>query len=184
METDQQEQDSRFGNAVRTRRTQLGVTLDQLAGTSGVSAAALSRVERGLLSPSLRNAIAIARGLGCDLSELVEPETAEIIRAGENLRFFDQATGIERLALARPSPDVELLSYTVPPGATSSRFAAHKPGTREIFHVFAGQLEVCTAQETVILNAGDTATLRVDMEHWFTSTGKEPARLFLTVLGP
>ncbi|WP_457588671.1 cupin domain-containing protein [Ensifer canadensis] len=72
----------------------------------------------------------------------------------------------------------------MPPGATSSRFAAHKPGTREIFHVFAGQLEVCTAQETVILSAGDTATLRVDMEHWFTSTGKEPARLFLTVLGP
>ncbi|WP_246707970.1 hypothetical protein [Ensifer oleiphilus] len=34
------------------------------------------------------------------------------------------------------------------------------------------------------MNVGDTATLRVDMEHWFTNTGKEPARLFLTVLGP
>ena len=179
-----QEHDVRFGNAVRTRRTQLGVTLDQLAETSGVSAAALSRVERGLLSPTLRNAIAIARGLGCELAELVERETAEITRAADNLRFFDEATRIERLALARPTPDVELLCYTVPVGSTSSRFAAHKPGTREIFHILAGQLEVHTALETITLNAGDTATLRVDSEHWFKSIGEEPARIIVTILGP
>lgn len=184
METELQEHDVRFGHAVRTRRTQLGVTLEQLAETSGVSAAALSRVERGLLSPTLRNAISIARGLGCELAELVERENAEITRAGDNLRYFDEATGIERLALARPSPDVELLSYTVPPGATSSRFTAHKPGTREIFHLLAGRLEIHTAQEAVALDAGDTVTLRVDSEHWFRSIGDEPARIILIVLGP
>lgn len=182
MET--HEQDVRFGIAVRTRRTQLGVTLDQLAETSGVSAAALSRVERGHLSPTLRNAIAIARGLGCGLSELVERESAEITRAGDNLRFYDEASGIERLALARPTPEVELLRYTVPPGATSSIFAPHKPGTREIFHLLSGRLEVHTGQETVMLETGDTATLHVDTEHWFESKGAEPARIILAVLGP
>ncbi len=184
MTVETQEQDVRFGNAVRTRRTQLGVTLDQLAETSGVSAAALSRVERGHLSPTLRNAIAIARGLGCELGELVERGTAEIIRAGENLRFFDEATGIERLALARPTPDMELLRYTVPPGATSSRFAAHKSGTREIFHILSGRLEIRTGEEAFALNAGDTATLHVDTEHWFTNTGSEMTTIILTVLGP
>lgn len=184
LETESQDRDVRFGNAVRTRRTQLGVTLDQLAGTSGVSAAALSRVERGLLSPTLRNALSIARGLGCELAELVERDSAEITRAGENLRFFDEATGIERLALARPSPDVELLSYTVPAGVKSNCFTAHKPGSREIFHILAGRLEVHTGQETVTLGAGDTATLRVDSEHWFMNVGQEPARIMLTILGP
>ena len=76
MKTETQEQDMQFGNGVRARRSQLGVTLDQLAESSGVSAAALSRVERGLLSPTLRNAIAIARGLGCELAELVERDAA------------------------------------------------------------------------------------------------------------
>lgn len=183
MNAKMQEQDVQFGNAVKTRRTQLGITLDQLADASGVSAAALSRVERSLLGPTLRNAIAIARGLGCELAELVERDVAEITRAGDNLRFFDEVTGIERLALARPTPAVELLSYTVPPGATSSRFAAHKAGTREIFHILVGCLEIHTAQETVTLNAGDTATLRVDAEHWFNNTGNNPARIILTVLG-
>ncbi len=184
MTMDTQKQDARFGNAVRTRRMLLGVTLDQLAESSGVSAAALSRVERGHLSPTLRNAIAIARGLGCNLAELVERETAQVVRVSENLRFFDEATGIERLALARPTPDIELLRYTVPPGATSSRFAAHKSGTREIFHILTGRLEIHTGQEVITLGAGDTATLHVDTEHWFTNTGSETTKIILTVLGP
>lgn len=181
---DAQAQDAHFGTAVRTRRAQLGVTLDQLADTSGVSAAALSRVERGLLSPSLRNALAIARGLGCELSELVARESAYITRAGHNLRFVDEATGITRVALARPTPDVELLTYTVPAGAASTRFAAHAPGSREIFHILAGRLDIHTAQESLTLYAGDTATVRVDAEHWFQNLGDEPAQLILTVLGP
>lgn len=183
MTDDQTDIDARFGLAVRTRRAQLGVTLDQLAETSGVSAAALSRIERGLLGPSLRSALAIARGLGCELSELVAPEAAQITRAGEHLRFSDPKTGIERLALARPSPEVELVAYHVPAGATSSRFAAHKPGSREVFHVLSGALEIHTAEETVALRPGDTAVVRVDSEHWFTNPGKSAARVILAILG-
>lgn len=179
---DQPDPDARFGLAVRTRRTQLGVTLEQLSGTSGVSTAVLSRLERGLLGPSLRNAIAIARGLGCELDELLAADRALITRAGENLRYYDDTTGIERLALARPSPDVELLAYTVPAGASSARFAAHSPGAREIFHILAGSLTIHTAEETVRLDTGDTATLRVDSEHWFENPGDAPARVILTVL--
>ena len=184
MESESQEQDARFGNAVRTRRSQLGITLDQLAETSGVSTAALSRVERGLLSPSLRSAIAIARGLGCELGELVVRESAKVTRAGENLCFLDEETGIERLTLARPTPDVEVLAYTVPAGALSNRFAAHKMGTHEIFHILTGQLEIHTAQEIITLSAGDTATLRVDSEYWFKGISTGPTRLILTVIGP
>ena len=184
LESESKERDVRFGNAVRARRTQLGITLDQLAETSGVSSAALSRVERGLLSPSLRSAIAIARGLGCELGEMIERDGAQVTRAGETLCYLDESTGIERLTLARPTPDVELLIYTVPAGAQSSRFAAHLPGTREIFHILAGRLEVHTAQETFTLGAGDTATLRVDSEHWFKGIAAGHTRLILAVIGP
>jgi transcriptional regulator with XRE-family HTH domain len=40
--------DLQFGLAVRARRAQLAITLDQLAQASGVTSGALSRVERGL----------------------------------------------------------------------------------------------------------------------------------------
>lgn len=171
-----------FGSAVRQRRLELGITLDQLADSSGVSAGTLSRIERAMLSPSLRNAVSIAKGLGCDLSELIHEETAEITRAGEHLRFADEATGIVRIALARPSPAVELISYQVPPGASSARFSAHISGSREVFHVIAGALEVRTGEQVFLLGAGDTATVRVDCEHWFLNPGDESAYFILTIL--
>lgn len=171
-----------FGVAVRQRRLELGITLDQLADSSGVSAGALSRIERGMLGPSLRNAVSIAKGLGCDLSELIQEENAEITRAGENLRFEDEATGIVRLALARPSPAVELLSYQVPPGASSARFSAHIAGSKEIFHIVKGTLEIHAGEQVFLLGAGDTATVRVDCEHWFLNPGKEGVYFILTIL--
>ena len=179
------EHDALFGAAVRARRAQLGITLDQLAQASGVSPGALSRVERGLLATSLRNAMAIAQGLGCELGELVQSApSAQITRAGENLRFVDEASGVERLALASPSAGANLVHYRFPPHAVSSHFAAHRAGTREVFHVLEGSIEVFTAQEQVLLHAGDTATLVVDSEHRLANASGQPARLLLLVLSP
>ena len=125
--------DALFGAAVRSRRAQLGITLDQLAQASGVSPGALSRVERGLLATSLRNAMAIARGLGCELGELVQSAAAaRVTRAGEHLRYADEASGVERLALASPSAGVHLLEYRFPPRAESSHFAAHRDNSQDI----------------------------------------------------
>lgn len=171
-----------FGSAVRQRRLELGITLDQLAQSSGVSTAALSRLERGILSPSLRNALSIAKGLGCELTELIEQENAEITRAGENLRFEDETTGIVRLALARPSPALELLSYHVPSGAASPRFSAHTSGAREIFHIVSGRLEVHAGEQVMQLESGDTATVKGDCEHWFMNPGEENTHFILTIL--
>lgn len=176
--------DVQFGLAVRARRAQLGITLDQLATASGVSPGALSRVERGLLSVSLRNAMAIAKGLDCELSELVHSPVSQITRAGDYLRFVDESTGVERLALAQPTPGVRLLQYRVPPGAASSHFAAHRTGTREVFHLLEGQLTVYSGAESMCLQAGDTATLAMDTEHHFSNTGAVSARLILLVISP
>ena len=110
--------------------------------------------------------------------------TAHITRAGENLRFVDEASGVERLALASPSAGVNLVHYRFPPRAISSHFAAHRTGTREVFHVLEGSIEVFTAQEQVLLRTGDTATLVVDSEHRLANVSDTQARLLLLVLSP
>lgn len=186
MNTAESEPDVLFGLAVRARRAQLGITLDQLATASGVSSGALSRVERGLLGVSLRNAMAIARGLDCELSELVQQPLSQVqvTRAGDYLRFVDDSTGVERLALAQPTPGIRLLQYSLPPGAASSHFAAHRTGTREVFHILAGQIRVWSGTESTLLQAGDTATLVMDTEHHFRNEGETPASLMLLVISP
>ena len=177
--------DRQFGLTVRTRRAQLGITLDQLAQASGVTAGALSRVERGLLSVSLRNAQAIARGLGCDLGELLQPPVAvQITRAGDYARFVHEDTGIVRQALAHPAPGLEWLHYEVPAGQESSHFAAHRAGTREVFYILSGHLRVWTGGDSILLHAGDTAQLLMDTEHRFVNEGRSTAQLLLLVVAP
>ena len=177
------EPDVQFGLAVRARRAQLAITLDQLAQSCGVTAGALSKVERGLLSVSLRNAVAIAEGLGCSLSDLLQTTpAAQVTRAGEHARFSHTETGIVRQALARPAPGIELLHYEVPVGQQSSHFAAHRSGTREVFYILSGQVRVWMGSESVLLAAGDTALLAMDIEHRFANEGQETARLVLLVV--
>ncbi|MGH6808266.1 MAG: cupin domain-containing protein [Ensifer adhaerens] len=64
----------------------------------------------------------------------------------------------------------------VPAGAASGA-QPHKPGTREIFHILSGRVEVNATQETVTLETGDTVIRRVDSEHWFANVGDEPLDL-------
>ena len=179
------EPDVQFGLAVRSRRAQLGITLDQLAEASGVSPGALSRVERGLLGASLRNALAIARGLDCDLGELIQPEgEVQITRKGEHRRYLHDDSGVERLAIANPVPGTALVQYSLPPGAESNHFAAHRAGTREVFHILDGSVRVWAGQESMLLHAGDTAVLEMDTEHRFANEGRKNARFMLLVIAP
>lgn len=179
------EADALFGTAVRARRAQLGITLDQLAQSSGVSPGALSRVERGLLGPSLRNAMAIAHGLGCELGELLQPGAQAVVtRKGEHQRYLHEDSGVERMALARPAPGIEWVEYRLPPGAQSSHFAPHRSGTREVFHLLDGTVRIWTGAHSVQLRSGDTAVLTMDVEHRFINEGRKPARLMLLVVAP
>ncbi|WP_353235357.1 XRE family transcriptional regulator [Diaphorobacter ruginosibacter] len=183
--SDEADADLLFGLCVRARRAQLGFTLDQLAQASGVSPGTLSRVERGLLGASLRNAMAIARGLGCDIGELLrETEGPRVTRAHAHQRIVHEDTGVERTALARPAPGLSVVQYDMPAGAESSRFAAHRGGTREMFYILKGVVRVHAAAQSVLLRAGDTVVLSMDSEHRFANEGSGRARLILIVFTP
>jgi len=54
---------SRIGAQVRARRMAAGTSAGELAQASGISSSMLSRIERGLVSPSLETLDCIAQGL-------------------------------------------------------------------------------------------------------------------------
>src|SRR5258705_13241721 len=54
----------RLGGAIRARRRQLGMTLEEDAASAGLSHPFLSQLERGLAPPSMRSLTAIAATLG------------------------------------------------------------------------------------------------------------------------
>lgn len=61
-----------FGERVRARRHELGLSQESAAEACGVHWTYLSQVERGQRSPRLENLLRIANGLGCTPGALVD----------------------------------------------------------------------------------------------------------------
>jgi transcriptional regulator with XRE-family HTH domain len=60
----------RFGDGVRARREELGMTQEDLAGKAAIHRTYLSDIERGTRNPSLVNIERLANALALPISEL------------------------------------------------------------------------------------------------------------------
>src|SRR5688572_4752116 len=77
-----------FGQRLRALRKSRALTLDDVSAASGLSRAAVSKIERGEMSPTYESLLKVARGLGTDVSLLISGKQPagggfDITRAGE-----------------------------------------------------------------------------------------------------
>lgn len=187
MSIDGPDLDRRLGARVRALRMAGGLTLDTLAGRSGVSRAMLSRVERGASSPTAQLLARIGAGLGVSLGVLVSGPADEpdpLRRRDDQPVWRDPATGYRRRSVvpAARAGLLDLAEITVPPGA-SVGFASGPPaGAVQHVWLLDGLLSVEGAGEAVALAPGDCLLMRDRGPVAFRNPGPEPARyaLFLT----
>jgi transcriptional regulator with XRE-family HTH domain len=78
-----------FGREVRRRRVALGLTLEQLAEKSGLTASYIGTVETGRRDPSLSTVLSLSQGLGVAVSELLGGSADLSPMAMEAARHFD-----------------------------------------------------------------------------------------------
>lgn len=80
----------RIGHQVRALRIAAGASGGELAASSGVSRSMLSRIERGLVSPSVETLDRIANGLGVPVSRFFSDQTSRtdfsFVPAGKGIR--------------------------------------------------------------------------------------------------
>jgi len=178
-----------LGSSIRARRAGLGLSLEALAGRSGISRAMLSAVERGAKNPTIKVVCQIAEALGCTVSELLGepehdlPEMVEVVRGAEQAVLIDPQTGAERrlLAPAFVRHGIEILRYTIPPGGTTGPFPPHRRGVHEHMTVVTGSVVCCLGETRVSLAAGDSASFPADVSHTFHNSGDEPVQYFLVI---
>lgn len=60
-----------FGERLKQLRHKTGLTLEQLAFEADIELSQVHRVEKGKINPTLTTLIALAKGLGIPLAELV-----------------------------------------------------------------------------------------------------------------
>ena len=60
-----------LGENVRAKRKEVGFSQEKLAEKAGLSTVFISRIERGIESPSVDNLLKVAKALGVRVSDLV-----------------------------------------------------------------------------------------------------------------
>lgn len=169
----------RVAGNLRERRKARGMSLDDLARTSGVSRAALSQIETCKSNPTVGVLWKIAVGLGVPFAELIgAPRSgAAVLRKDDAqvLRSSDGRFESRPLAPAGASPQVEVYELRLAARSTHQS-EAHAPGTHELVIVLTGQLRLSVDDERFDLGTGDSISFAADRTHSYENPASSEAR--------
>ena len=182
MENTKDELDRNIGRSLKALRLAQGMTLDQLATTSGVSRGMISKVERGEASPT---AVLLARMLA-PLQETLSgffaraSETPSALHRYEEQGVWrDPETGYLRRAVspAIAGMDVDLVEVELPAGAqVFLPPLAATPVQTQFVWLLNGRLTMEADGQRHEMNPGDCLYMTLGAPHSFSNTSDEPCR--------
>ncbi|MGR3762204.1 helix-turn-helix domain-containing protein (plasmid) [Roseobacteraceae bacterium NS-SX3] len=171
----------KLGGLIRKRRKQMGLTLQALCDTAGLSVGYLSQVERDHATPTLGTLAQIAAALEVGLEYFIStPKPADAVtRAGGRMKFSIAGSSVTYESLGADFPGSELSSYIlhVPPGYASEE-VSHEG--EEIIYVLAGEIEQMLDGQSFRLRTGDSLHYSGLAPHSWSNPSAEPARLLWT----
>ncbi len=171
-----------IGTRLRSLRISRSLTLDELALTSGVSRAMISRIERGEASPTAALLARVCAALGLSLSAFFADDgdaASPLARREDQKVWRDPETGYLRRAVSPPgtASPVDIVEVEFPAGARG-HFPPHAASRGMTQHIwlFEGVLEMTTADAVERLMPGDCLYMPVGDGHVFHNPGEGPAR--------
>src|SRR5262245_60127399 len=164
----------RIAERVRELRAAQGLSLDALAGKSGVSRSMISLIERGESSPTAVVLEKLAVGLNVALASLLDAPTAAqgpsgpLARREEQSQWKDPASGYVRRIVSPPGvpQPMQIIEVQFPPG---ERVAFESSGRDVRLHqqvwLLEGAMEITWGEECYRLRAGDRKSTRLNSSH-------------------
>jgi transcriptional regulator with XRE-family HTH domain len=173
---------SLIGPKLHALRTARRHSLQQLAVLSDVSAAAIHKIERNGMVPTITTLLKLGAALGVPVSYFVEEDEqpAEPVHYTPADRRPSVYTPHQGLALAGITGSYRQFQAaaavaTVTPGASSGDTPMEHPG-EELVHVVEGVLTFRVGDHTYALNAGDSLHFSGQVPHYWTNATDSPAR--------
>jgi DNA-binding XRE family transcriptional regulator len=164
-------------HVVRTRlrslRTTLGLSLDELAARTNLSPSTISRVETGKRSISLDILLPLATGLQVGLDALLDVSSDDdvVIRPTPS-----RSGGRTTWMLSRPGGSTVAVKMRIEPTRTRPQQRVH-PGHDWLF-VLTGRIRLALGEREVIVDAGEAADFATMTPHAFTAVDG-PAELLM-----
>lgn len=172
---DKQARSVDVGERIRELREERGLSMRALARNSGISANALSMIERGRTSPSVSTLYKLTAALEVPITTLFqdEPEGVEVVyRKGTERTRVPFPRGLwEGLGGEEFSGRVEPFMLTLETGANSGPYSMAHPG-HEFVLCLRGQLEYQVENKIYRLESGDSLLFAADLRHRWRNPGK------------
>lgn len=160
-------------------------SMSDLAARSDVSKAAISKIERGEMSPTASVLLRLAHAFDLTLAGLLiraEKPAGSVQRVNEQPLWEDPETGYVRRQLFRAAEiPIEMAKIYLPAGARVILPTTALEVEREIIHVLEGQLTLTDAGQTHILEAGDSYGLSKTSEVTYENTTTDPCNYLVAL---
>lgn len=179
-----------IGRQVRALRKAQNMTGSDLATAAGVSVGMLSKIENGVISPSLHSLQALSHALGVPLVGLFdgfeEPRGAMHVRAGDGVETHRAGTRaghqyhlLGHIGASQSGVVVE--PYMITLTSQSDRFPAFQHEGLEVLYMLEGTVGYRHADHVYRLEVGDTLIFDADAPHGPEELIDLPAR-YLSII--
>ena len=178
-----------IGPAIRALRTGKGLGLEQLGKHTGLSAGMLSKIERGIVFPTLPTLLRISMvfGVGLDhfFGAVAEKPALAVVRKSERLRMPNTTEG-------RPKYHFESLDFPITDRSFETFLAEfsstvptepHSHTGAEVIFVMQGSLEVNVDGQVHRLDDGDSMYFDPSPDHSYASAGPDPCKALVVISG-
>lgn len=179
----------RIGPKVRALRLKKKLGLVQLGEHTGLSSAMLSKIERGLLYPTLPTLLRIALVFGVGLEHFFveddERPFIAVVRKKDRLRLPDRRDAEHPSyffeSLDFPVTDRKMASYYAEFPGDSESTEPHRHSGAELIYVLKGCLTVTIDDEDTVLGEGDALYFDSDAPHSYCRQGTSNCAVIVVV---
>jgi transcriptional regulator with XRE-family HTH domain len=174
----------RIGARLRDARQRQGLTIDQVAQSTGLTKGFISRIERDVTSPSVSTLVTVCAALSLPVGELFTTPKTDVVRREEAPHIQLTGRGAdERLLTPRGQARLQLVHSVIEPGGMGGEELYTLNCELEVVHVLRGGLRLVFGKSAELLGPGDTMTFSGREPHtWHNPDEQEDAEVLWVIV--
>jgi transcriptional regulator with XRE-family HTH domain len=174
---------TQLGTRLKERRTELDMTISELAEKANLSDSLISQIERGIGNPAFVTLVKLTQALEIETSELFsnsDPSAAVVIHPNERIQMKIPSRGVitERLTPENFFYFTTLYAQYEPHSKEEQPYSHHGG---ESLIILDGTFEFHYGKRTYLLDKGDAINFRGEIPHWGRNPGDSLAILLMII---
>ncbi len=180
---------SKLGEKIKLLRIEKSLSLRDLSSKSGISAAAIHKLESNGMTPTITTMMKIADALERNVSYFIEEEGNKDVvfipvTKREPILTFKKGLDLKGISAKQYGDFIMTAAYaTVEVGASSGRTPMQHRG-EELIYCLRGKIEFSVQDEVYVLDPGDSINFRTNLKHRWKNIGDRQAKLIWVLAVP